>query len=126
MEHLDPPELTANMVTEDLLDLKEKTESQAIKENLVREAPLGLKGRKETLELPASLGPLESRDLSVSRVSLVNLETMARKEIEGCRVTQEPPVSLACRDLQANLAVLDHRANKETPAPLALRVTKVL
>lgn len=126
MEHLGPLELMANMVTEDLLDLKEKTESQEIKENLVREAPLGLKGRKETLELPASLGPLESRDLLVSRASLVNLETMARKEIEGCRVTQEPPVNLACRDLQANLAVLDHRANKETPVPLASRVTKVL
>lgn len=126
MEHLGPLELMANMVTEDLLDLKEKTESQEIKENLVREAPLGLKGRKETLELPASLGPLESRDLLVSRASLVNLETMARKEIEGCRVTREPPVNLACRDLQANLAVLDHRANKETPDPLASRVTKVL
>jgi len=57
-----------------------------------------------------------------SRVNLANLETMARRETGDFRVTLEPQASLAFKALQANLAVLDLLANKETQDPLVSRV----
>jgi len=123
MVHLDLQELMGSMVTVVHLVLKEKKESLAIKENLVRVDLQVLKVPKVTLGLLASLDLLGSRVLVALKENLENLENMGEKETVGFKGTPDYLVNLGFKGLQEKREALELQVNREILVHLELRET---
>jgi len=122
-DHQGHQEWTESMVTEVLLDQRERKENLANKESLDQEDPQELKDQKEILV------PLVSPELPVNKdqlASKANLEVQERtekKETEEFKETQAPQVNQGYKVLQEKWAVLDHQENKEIPDHLESKET---
>ena len=135
LDHLVLLGTTGSTAPGDLLDRRERRASLAFREAPAPEVHLEWRDRRVTLELLASLETLENRALAGSRESLAILVTMAGRETEVSRGTQDLLASPDCRDLLASLAcqvhlvsraMLDLQEPRETLDPSDLLDCKVL
>jgi hypothetical protein len=110
-----------NMASGDNLDLRERKESQAFKEDLDLEDHLGLKDPRVILEHQAFQAIQENKDQEASKESQAVQEKMVRKVTEASRATRDRLANQGCRVHLVNLDKLDHQESREMQGHQELR-----